>query len=133
MYGANLYGANLDKNTKIDSNVAARTLIVPEDGPFFGWKKCSDGVIVKVAIGAKAKRSNSTGRKCRAEYVKDLGHFDKAGNPLPEDHIAISTYDRTTEYQKGKIIRCDHWNENRWEECGGGIHFFITRSEAENY
>jgi len=47
--------------------------------------------------------------------------------------FGISKHDRRTEYRVGKIVRCDKWNEDRWVECGGGIHFFLTRIEAENY
>ena len=25
------------------------------------------------------------------------------------------------------------WDEDRWNECANGIHFFITREEAEAY
>jgi hypothetical protein len=33
----------------------------------------------------------------------------------------------------GEIVKCDKWNDDYTVECGGGIHFFITRLEAENY
>jgi len=98
---------------------------VPESGQFIGWKKCQNNVIVKLMIGKKARRSNASGRKCRAEYVKVLEVFGAI--------LGVSQYDGKTEYRVGQIVRCDKWNENRWEECGGGIHFFITRIEAENY
>jgi hypothetical protein len=99
--------------------------IVPEQGQFIGWKKCKNNVIVKVLIGRNAKRSNATGRKCRAEYVKVL--------EVSGAEVGISQHDDTTEYRVGKIVRCDKWNDDRWAECGGGIHFFLTRTEAENY
>ena len=76
-------------------------------------------------IGKNAKRSNASGRKCRAEYVKVL--------EVVGAHVGISSYDSVTEYRAGKIVRCDTWNTDRWVECGGGIHFFLTRIEAENY
>ncbi len=124
LYSANLYSANLSgaKNAEL---TIARTVIVPESGQFTGWKKCKNGVIVKVMIGKNARRSNAGGRKCRAEYVKVLEVFGA--------EFGVSTYDNKTEYHAGKIVRCDKWNEDRWEECGGGIHFFITRIEAENF
>jgi hypothetical protein len=28
---------------------------------------------------------------------------------------------------------CDAWGEDWMQECSGGIHFFITRAEAEAY
>ena len=122
---ANLSDANLYGAKEIPQLIAAQTSIVPEHGPFFGWKKCKAGVIVKLAIGLKAKRSNSTGRKCRAEYVKVLEVIGA--------EFGISQHDNKTEYRVGSIVRCDKWEENRWVECGGGIHFFLTRIEAENY
>ena len=130
LYGANLSGANLSGadlyGAKDAELVLARTLITPEFGtPFVGWKKCRDGIIVKLAIPSKSRRSNASGRKCRAEYVKVLEIFGAAK--------AISQHDINTTYEVGKIVRCDNWNEDRWTECGGGIHFFITRIEAENY
>ena len=122
--GANLSGADLStvKNAEL---VIARTLIVPESGQFTGWKKCKDGVIVKVMIGKNARRSNASTRKCRAEYVKVLEVFGA--------DVGISQHDGKTEYWAGKIVRCDKWDENRWNECSGGIHFFLARIEAENY
>ena len=76
-------------------------------------------------IGEKARRSNASGRKCRAEYVEVLEVIGA--------EVGISQHDNKTEYRVGKIVRCDKWNEDRWTECSGGIHFFLTRIEAENY
>ena len=123
--GANLSGANLYGAKEIPVLVVAQSSIVPESGPFFGWKKCRNDVIVKVAIGKNAKRSNASGRKCRAEYVKVLEVIGA--------EVGISSYVSSVTYHVGEIVRCDKWNEDRWTECGGGIHFFITRIEAENY
>ena len=81
--------------------------------------------MVKMKIPALAKRSNSTGRKCRAEYVKVL--------EVIGGDFGISGHDGKTKYVKGKIVRCHEWDENPLSECSGGIHFFITKIEAENY
>ncbi len=123
--GADLSDADLSGAKNIPDLTAAQASIVPEHGPFFGWKKCKNGVIVKLAIGTKAKRSNATRRKCRAEYVKVLEVIGAT--------TGISQHDSKTEYKVGSIVRCNKWEENRWIECGGGIHFFLTRIEAENY
>ena len=103
----------------------AESSIVPESGAFDGWKKCKDGVLVRVQIPANAARSNATGRKCRASRVKVL--------EIIGAKIAVSTYDNKTTYEVGKTVKADYWNEDRWVECGGGIHFFITKKEAELY
>ena len=120
--GADLSGANL-KDVKDAALTLARTSILPDSGPFVGWKKCRDGVIVQLAVPSKAARSNAHGRKCRAEFVKVLEVIGA--------EVGISIHDGKTEYRKGKIVRCNEWNADRWQECGGGIHFYITRLEAE--
>jgi hypothetical protein len=121
--GADLQGAYL-REIKNGEYAIAQTIITPE-GDLIGWKKCNDDVIVKLKIPAKAKRSNATGRKCRAEFVKVLQVFGA--------EKGISKHDQKTEYVKGETVKCHEWDENRFEECAGGIHFFLTRIEAENY
>jgi len=90
-----------------------------------GWKKCRDNTIVKVAIPAAAKRSHAFGRKCRAEFVDVL-------EVIGADR-AISKHDNETTYAAGERVTCDEWCEDWRQECAGGIHFFITREEAEAY
>jgi len=107
----------------------ATTRIIP-DGDIVGWKKCREG-IVKLLIPAKAKRSNATGRKCRAEYAIDKGHFTFDGKKTKA--VFTSQYDNGFKYEVGKVIKSPEWCEDRWQECAAGVHFFITRFEAENY
>ena len=127
--GANLRNANLSgadlRSANLSDIALAETSIVPEMGQFTGWKKCKNGVLVRLIIGKKAKRSNATGRKCRAEYVKVAEVIGA--------EVGISSRDGTTEYRVGQIVRCDKWEEDRWIECAGGIHFFLTRAEAQAY
>jgi hypothetical protein len=79
---ANLRGAN--KNKKLEEIFISYTSICPE-GTITGWKKCKNDIIVKLEIPAEAKRSNATGRKCRAEYAKVI--------EIIGDDIAISQHD----------------------------------------
>jgi hypothetical protein len=128
--GANLRGADLSGAKNIPEYVLAVTGILP-CGSFIGWKKCNGGVIAKLEIPAKAKRSNATGRKCRAEYVKVLALYQD-GKEMDADCIAITDkHGPRTEYRKGKITKCNKFDDDRWQECSGGIHFFISRYEAE--
>ena len=127
--GANLSGAilrdailrdaNLSDAKNISPLVAAQLLICPE-GDIIGWKKLRGGVICKLRIPADAKRSNATGRKCRAEYAMVL---ESGGNSQHND----------MEYIVGEIVRPDSFDPDRWSECSHGIHFFLTKEEAEAY
>ena len=127
LYGANLYGANL-KGAKNSELVCALVTILPE-GDLIGWKKCRDGEIAKLLIPANAKRSNATGRKCRAEFVEVLEMF--GGEEGHSTSYAPSSEILT--YKKGEIVKCvKPFDEDRFEECSSGIHFYITRIEAEN-
>lgn len=120
---ADLSGANLSRVKNADL-VIARTRILSE-GDLIGWKKCKNNVIVKMQIPSDAKRSHAFGRKCRAEYVKVLEVIGA--------EVGIAQRDGKTEYRKGEIVKPDSFDENWQDECAPGIHFFITRIEAENY
>jgi len=126
--GANLYGANLSRanlsGTKNAELIIAQNRILPE-GSIIGWKKCVGGIIVKLRIPEEAKRSHALGRKCRAEYADVLEVFGS-------DH-GVSTYDGKTKYEAGKRVYPDSFSDDWQRECASGIHFFITRIEAENY
>jgi hypothetical protein len=38
------------------------------------------------------------------------------------------------EYHKGEIVIPENgFDEDRWNVCSAGIHFFLTRTEAEAY
>jgi len=130
---ANLSGADLSDANLSDANLSgaknadlaiAKTRILPE-GDLIGWKKCRHGVIVKLRIPEAAKRSHAFGRKCRAEYADVL-------EVIGAD-MGISLHDGKTEYVAGQRMTPDRFDENWMEECSSGIHFFISRLEAENY
>ena len=129
--GADLRGANLSELT------VAKTSILPDEGDIIGWKKALalDGapIIVKLLIPSDAKRSNSTGRKCRANKARILDLQDRQGNSLPPDTTAYSSFDPDFTYKKGETVHVEDFDTNRWNECAPGIHFFITRIEAVKY
>ena len=124
--GANLRGANL-KEAKNAASALAQIQFIPETGAFEAWKKCSEGVIVKLLIPDDAKRSHGAGRKCRASkvVVLEIIGADKA--------VSGGGYG-IVEYVKGATVEpLNGWDEDRWAVCSSGIHFFITRIEAEEY
>ena len=123
--GADLRGADLRGAKNITPLFAAQLLMCPESGAFDGWKKCINGVLVHLRIPADARRSSATTRKCRAEFVDVLEVIGA--------EVGIARHDNKAEYRAGERVTCHEWCEDRWQECGGGIHFFITRAEAEAY
>ena len=93
-----------------------------------GWKKCADGVIVKLVIPEDSKRSHAFGRKCRAEFAEVL---EIIGSNEARSHTSDFP---AVIYRVGKTVRpANGWSEDWREECAPGIHFFITRAEAEAY
>ena len=125
--GANLIGADLsDANLRGANNIF---LQCPEIGQFTAFKKCQDNRIVTLLIPEDAKRSSSTSRKCRCDkaIVKAIDDGKK------QYETAVSSYSSNFIYKVGKEVSVDNFCENRWEECAAGIHFFITRKEAEGY
>jgi hypothetical protein len=120
LYGANLYGANLYGANLKGANLP-HFQICPEEGDFIAWKKVKGGVL-KLLVPAEAKRTPSlVGRKCRAEFVKVL------------EGSGVSTHDNKTVYEVGMTVYPDKYDEDIRVECTSGIHFFMTRKEAEEY
>lgn len=122
--GADLRGAVLTR-AKNAGLAIAQTRILPA-GDLVGWKKCQGGRIVKLRIPADAKRSHAFGRKCRAEYA-DVLEVIGASSATTQDHGP------KTEYRVGQRVTPDSWDDDWTQECSHGIHFFITREEAEAY
>ena len=89
--------------------------------------------IVKLEICEDAKRSSATTNKCRASKVKVLGFETLFGQSLPDDTYVESEFDPTFVYKVNTIIEIENFDEDRWNECASGIHFFINRQEAVNY
>jgi hypothetical protein len=121
---ANLRGANLSDAEGAELAIA-KTRILPE-GDLIGWKKCAHGVIVKLRIPETAKRSHAFGRKCRAEYVEVL-------EVVGADAAFTYAHGPCTEYRVGERVMPDSFSEDWQDECSNGIHFYISRIEAENH
>ena len=119
--GAYLRGANLNY-----------PIACPEEGSFVAFKKCRDNTIVKLLIPEDAKRCSATSRKCRCNKAIVLSIEDTNGHIMELDCVA-SKHDQTFIYRVGETASVFDFDENRWNECAPGIHFFITREEAINY
>ena len=44
-----------------------------------------------------------------------------------------SNRDKNFIYKVGEIVKVDDFDNNRWNECSTGIHFFMNRNIAVNY
>ena len=127
-------------------------LACPSEGEFIGWKSCSydvspnsypnalnnnitDTCLVKLLIPADAKRSSGFGRKCRCSKAKVLGIFDTKRKKLNTGIIARSSFapQDIINYEVGKMVYADSFDEDRYKPCSHGIHFFMTFNEALSY
>ena len=128
--GADLRGANL-RGAIYNEDTAFFAMACPEEGSFIGYKICQDSKIVKLLITEDSKRSSATTRKCRASKAKVLEITNIKNTKKYEE--AVSRYDSNFVYKVGETIEVADFDENRWNECSSGIHFFITRDEAVQY
>ena len=128
---ANLSNANLSNaNLRGADNIPLIPFSCPSDGAFIGWKKVK-GNLIKLLIPEDAKRQSSTGWKCRCDKAKVLAITDLNGsNPI--DEITSMDYAKCT-YKIGEIVYPDSFDDNRWEECSHGIHFFANKQQAIDY
>lgn len=127
--GANLSNANLS-NVIYNRLTAFFAIQCPEKGSFIAYKKANNK-IVKLLITEDSLRSSATSRKCRCSKAKVLSITSLDGEES-FDKIA-SKYDESFIYEVGNTVEVKDFDKDRWNECGKGIYFFITREEAVNY
>lgn len=130
--GTNLRGAKFSgADLRGAKGLPPIPLACPSDGAFIGWKKVK-GCLIQLLIPEDAKRSSATTRKCRCEFAKVLSitHIKK-GEKL--ESIENDTYEPSVVYRVGEIVRPDSFDEDRWNECSHGIHFFISKQDAIDY
>lgn len=133
--GANLYGAVLENadltDIKSDENTRWFRLHCPEKGAFLGYKKCVNNRMVQLLIPADALRTSATLPSCRCSKAKVLTikSFDFKEN-FDE---AWSLVDENFEYKRGEWVEVKDFNKDRWMDSTTGIHFWMTREEAEAY
>ena len=124
---AYLSGTDLSENAKIDYPITC-----PETGSFIGYKKAIYGYIVKLQICEDAKRSSATTKKCRCSkaLVLAIENMDGSDSGLQEIE---SHFDPCFIYRVGEIAEVYNFDDNRWNECAPGIHFFMDRQNAVEY
>ena len=133
--GADLSRADLscaDPSGAVGIELAlAQASHLPSHGQITGWKKLAGGLIAELIIPASAKRSHGASRKCRASSAKVEAIYTKDGAHVKE---GVSMQSSAFVYRVGETVKPkESFCEDRWEECASGIHFFITREEAEAY
>ena len=140
--GAYLEGANLGGAYLRDANLGGAYLegakeipyvpfACPSDGAFIGWKKVC-GNLIKLEIPDDARRCSATSQKCRCDKAKVLSVWNMR---LEEEvsEVVNHAYDQDTLYKVGEMVYPDSFDEDRWNECSHGIHFFINKQDAINY
>ena len=129
LYRADLSGADLSGAF----NVPYIPMVCPEEGEFIGWKKSRDNIIIKLHIPEDAKRSSATTRKCRCSKARVVAFYDLKGNEITDVTETKSRHNKEFVYRLGKMAEVADFDDNRWEECCNGIHFFMQRNEAKEY
>ena len=151
LYGASLQGANLRYACLNEANLSdayfrcadfsnadlSGTKNIPfiptylPEGEFVAWKKVR-GKIIKLRVLEDSLRSRATTDKCRCNKALVLEIQALDGNKLDIKEVINTSY-AECKYVVGEIVYADSWDENRWNDCSNGIHFFIDRQSAVNY
>lgn len=128
---------------------------MPKSGSFVAWKKVWVCVgiskytdherflyqaILKLRIPARAKRVmcryDNLFRKCRAERAFVEGVYSNTSGrkiKLPKNHKLRSCWDPRFAYEIGKKVEPVSYDPSEYEICTPGIHFFMTKREAQSY
>ena len=138
---ANLSGTDLSDADLSDADLSGTKnmmyipMACPEEGSFIGFKKAAyedKCYIVKLEIPVDALRSSATSRKCRCNKAKVLEIQNIDGSKANID-VVHSIYDPSFQYKTGQIVEEPQFDNNRFNVCSKGIHFFINRQEAVDF
>lgn len=136
LYGADLSGANLKgadlSNVRTSEYTIGFYLQCPEEGSFIAYKKARLEKIVVLKIPADAKRSSATTFKCRCDKAEVL-RIENLDGSISDLKSINSLNDANFYYRVGETVFADSFDEDRWNECSHGIHFFISRELARIY
>lgn len=134
---ANLKGANISvANLRDTKNVPYIPLVCPSEGSFVGWKKIyskSIEYLVKLRIPEDARRCSATTSKCRCDKAEVLAIECLSTGDKDVKEIINHAYNNECAYTVGEMVYPDSFDENRWNECSHGIHFFINKQDAIDY
>lgn len=132
LYGSDLGDCNLHgSDLRGAKNVPYVPVACPTHGEFLAWKKVNNR-IVKLKIPADAKRCSATKNKCRCDKAEVLAIENIDGSDSGLTEITNDTYAKCV-YKVGEMVYPDSFDDDRWNECSHGIHFFIDRGEAERW
>ncbi len=120
---ANLCGADLNG---IKTNYLTIGIHPAPEGKLIGWGKKSKH-IVKMEIPEDSPRSCATTRKFRCYFADVLEIDGKTTGKIEHSWNGIDII----VYEVGQRVYSGSWDAHRWNECSHGIHFFLTREEAE--
>src|SRR5574344_532228 len=130
--GADLRGADLrSADLRGAKKIPYIPLACPSDGVFTAWKKVNN-CLIKLEILENSKRSSASTNKCRCDKAKVISIVDLSDTNKTITKIINTNYEPLT-YEVGEIAVADEFDEDRWNECSNGIHFFINKQEAINY
>ena len=141
--GANLRGANLreadlrwadlreaDLHEADLRGADLPSFQIPQEGSLIVWKAVRGG-IAKLEVPADARRTACLiNRKCRAEFVRTLAIVMSDGSGAD---VAAGRHDKSTIYTVGEVTRPDSYNDDPRLDCTNGIHFFLTKEEAQEW
>ena len=133
--GARLYAAVLENaildNIIFDDKTENFRIHCPEQGAFVAYKKGLDNLIIKLLIPSDARRVSSTMNCCRCDKAKVLEIKNFEGSKFFDE--AWSTVAENFCYKLGEWVYAENFNEDRWYDSTGGIHFWMTEEEAKAY
>lgn len=144
---SNLFGADLSEATMVGAlfenacleEVNLEGAVLPHfqipEGDLVGWKKLDSG-LCKLRIPYRARRTAClVSRKCRAEFAVvdwlEDGQVDRSWSP--QELLRPKKDEGPLLYELGKEVWPDEYNDDIRFSCTHGIHFFLTRREAEEW
>lgn len=127
LHGCYLFGADLQ-------GAQMPPLKLPSSGQITGYKKVIGGIILELLIDDAPRTGSYVGTKCRCSRAKVIAAYkDGVKMDTQDGQEFCSIFQYSFKYKMGEWVEEPNYDGDPRVECAPGIHFFMTKEEAEEY
>ena len=130
------------RGASFDNVTGLPPIACPEKGGFIAYKAVSVSgkligaypkldAIAELYIPETAKRCSDTTRRCRCSRAKVIAFYNPKGNKIKATKAVSGCPIDAKCYTKGKYVKADAFDDDRWNHWAEGIQFVMTFDEAK--
>lgn len=128
--------SNSEMYSQYNTYFTVVTLKIPEDAKrssgFNEKCRCNKAFVEKIELYLMNEKYRYVAREPDTPKWDIKMEVTRTNAYIRDVSMAYSNYDSNFCYRVGEWVEVENFDENRWNTCAPGIHFFMTKEEAIN-